>query len=135
MRSWVSEYVGKPWAPGADGPESFYCWGLVRHVFRTREGIELPLVAVGEGEVDPSNVIAIKRAARLAGMRKLPAGERPKPMDIALLTGPGTLHIGVVVMANGRLSLLHASHAAGVTCDRFDEATASYQVELWRKQS
>lgn len=82
-----------------------------------------------------SNVLSIKQAARVAGMRKLPAGESPEVMDVAILTGPGTLHIGVVVLANGRLSLLHSSHAAGVKCEPFREAAAGYEIELWRKKS
>lgn len=134
MRSWAAAYVGKPWAPGADGPRAFNCWGLVRQVFRDREQVDLPIVVVNEsGHPGEANVGAIKRAARLAHMRPVDRDEEPREMDVAVLVGPGTLHVGVVVLANGRLSLLHSSHAAGVECQRFDIATAGYQVELWRK--
>ena len=135
MRSWAAAYVGRPWAPGADGPLAFNCWGLVRHVFKTREGIDLPLVAVDESEsVDPGNIFAIKQAARVAGMRRVGLGRAPQVMDVAVLLGPGTAHVGIVVLANGRLSLLHSSHAAGVKCEPFAEATAGYSVELWRRK-
>lgn len=134
MRAWPAIYVGKPWAPGADGPLAFNCWGLVRHVFREREGIELPIVVVDDqDQPDAANVSAIKQAARRAGMRRTARNEPPQVMDVAVLIGPATTHVGIVVRANGRLCLLHSSHAAGVKCEPLVHALAGYQVELWRK--
>ena len=39
------ELIGKPYEPGARGPDSFDCWGLVTHVFKDAWGIDLPLFA------------------------------------------------------------------------------------------
>ena len=32
MKHWSNKYIGKPWEAYASGPDSFDCWGLVRHV-------------------------------------------------------------------------------------------------------
>jgi len=39
---WAIDYVGKPYKPGARGPDSFDCWGLVRDIYEKRFGIALP---------------------------------------------------------------------------------------------
>jgi len=39
---WVYRYLGKPWMPGAKGPDAFSCWGLVQAVYLERFGIDLP---------------------------------------------------------------------------------------------
>ena len=42
---WTADYLGKPWRNGADGPDAFDCYGLVRAVYRDRYGIEMPVVS------------------------------------------------------------------------------------------
>lgn len=38
----VIEYIGKKYEPGARGPTSFDCWGLVMFYYQDTFGIELP---------------------------------------------------------------------------------------------
>ena len=133
--NWVRRnYVGRPYEPGADGPTAFSCWGLVRHVFRTQAGVDMPMVAVHTEEAAAAdNVGAIKKAARVSGMRPVVDGSPPQSMDIVVMYGVGTLHCGVVVKVNGRLHVLHAAHEAGVVCEPWQHATQGLSVELWRQ--
>jgi cell wall-associated NlpC family hydrolase len=104
---WAASLVGRPWAPGAEGPDSFDCWGLVRYVFRARHGIVMPAVAI-DSDSEEVNVRAIKRASQVSGWR-LVLGD-PAPDDILLLRGfDGRRHVGIVIEAERRLRLLHAN--------------------------
>ena len=38
----LSHLIGKPWVSGADGPDAFDCWGLVKYIYRENLKIELP---------------------------------------------------------------------------------------------
>jgi len=40
---WAEKHIGKKWVPGARGPDTFDCWGLLCFVYKTRYGIRLPL--------------------------------------------------------------------------------------------
>lgn len=42
---WTFDYLGKPWRNGADGPDAFDCYGLVRAVYRDRYGINMPVIS------------------------------------------------------------------------------------------
>ncbi len=41
---WAMKYFGKPWVNGAQGPDAFDCWGLVRCVQKEVFGRDLPLI-------------------------------------------------------------------------------------------
>lgn len=45
---WAEQYIGLPWESGAQGPESYNCWGLVRKVASTHFGYEPPMIIVDE---------------------------------------------------------------------------------------
>lgn len=93
----------------------------------------MPAIRVHGDEPDMRNVAAIKAAARTSGMRPESAGARPQHMDIVVMSGPGTLHVGVVVVLGRQVRVLHASHAAGVVCEPWRDATAGLSIELWRR--
>jgi cell wall-associated NlpC family hydrolase len=132
-RHWARLLIGHPWAPDADGPLAFSCWGLVRHVFRVQHSIEFPSVAVGDGlDVDPGNVRAIKQSVRAAGLRPLGAAV-PAEGDIVLMRSRRRLHCGLAVRANGALGVLHSAHETGVIWQRWREAVAGMDHELWRQ--
>lgn len=136
MNHWARQYIGRPWAPDADGPDRFSCWGLVRHVFRTRHAIEFPHVAVAElDDKTLDNVAAIKQAARASGMRPLSQRQQLQPIDedIILMRSLLKLHCGLVVAANGRIGVLHSAHAVGVAWEPWRDAVAGMSYELWRR--
>lgn len=121
---WAAELIGRPYEPGAAGPDTFSCWGLVRWVSALR-GKSLPPL----GDTD-----AVLEHARATGWRKLQASAAPEADDVALLRGglPG-LHCGWMLRIGGLLHLLHAESGRGaVVVDRWEEITAGRRVELWR---
>lgn len=131
MTHWAAGYPGLPYRAGADGPDAFDCWGLVRHVFRHRFGIEFPPVIVGDDGAD--NVKAIKQSARVSGMRPLPAGTPPAEGDIVIMRSRVRLHCGVALELAGRVCVLHAAHECGVVRQNWRDATEGMTVDLWRK--
>jgi cell wall-associated NlpC family hydrolase len=105
MNHWAASLVGRPWAPGGEGPHAFDCRGLVRHVWKTRVGRD---VAPLKPEVmhSPRGVI---EAALADGLRPVGRGlDAPaEDMDIVMMTGPYGPHVGVMVRDGERVKLLH----------------------------
>lgn len=138
-RHWAADLIGRPWAPGAQGPGAFDCWGLVRHVFLVRYGVEMPLVQVGDF-TEGGNVAALKKAAEVSGWR--PVEGAPEDGDIVLLQGPKGRHVGVMVATARGLRLLHADGCmtdygpvGSVVAVPLDDARqGGYgRIELWRR--
>lgn len=111
---WACDLIGRPYSLDPVAPESFNCWSLVRHVFETVHGIEMPVIAVGQKDPEtPDNVAAIKRAAAVSGWK--PSGDAlPAEHDIVLMSSIQGRHVGVMVSANGSLLLLHCMEQVGV---------------------
>lgn len=135
MKHWAWSYVGLPHAPGADGPDAFSCWGLVRHVFRSVHGIVFAPVAVHENApASPGNARAILACARASRMRRMPDGTPPADGDIVIMRSLVCLHCGMVVRANGGLRVLHSSHVTGVVLEHWRDAVDGMTWELWRRE-
>jgi cell wall-associated NlpC family hydrolase len=140
MTHWAADLIGRPWAPDAYGPEQFFCWGLVHYVFKTRLGIELPLVTVGQSDED--NYSAIKQVQTDSGWRPT-KGEPEQEFDIVVMRGPHGPHVGVMVGTSSGLLLLHADGYlgvgrkphGGVVAQRLrDVRFAGYgHIKIWRK--
>jgi cell wall-associated NlpC family hydrolase len=95
-RHWAVSVIGKPWAPGAYGPDSFFCWGLVHYVMRTQCGVEMPDGELGE---------ALIRTAVKGWERS----ENPVHIwDIVVMRGQQGKHVGVVINTSRGLRILHA---------------------------
>lgn len=127
---WAIDLIGLPYKSGAQGPDAFDCWGFVRWVFKTQDGIEMPIINVG----DTGNLPAIRAAAEAGGWH--PVGEVPAAdRDIALMDGPLGKHVGMVTRANGGLKLLHCVEFAGVALHTFPEAaTLGFRnMNFWRR--
>jgi cell wall-associated NlpC family hydrolase len=128
MSHWARQYIGRPWARGDDGPARFACWGLVRHVFRTRHQVELP--AIPAAEHAPWR--AIRHAVQTSGWRRV-VDALARDWDVVVMRSQASLHCGVVITANGRLGVLHSTHAHGVAWQPWRDAVAGMAWELWRK--
>lgn len=109
MTHWATSLMGKPWRPGATGPDAFDCWGLVRWVFEHRHCVLMPDVGMGLAHGHAANVAAIKRAAQASGWRRCDG--QPLADDIVLMRSSidGRRHVGLMVGANMRLGVLHAN--------------------------
>lgn len=99
MSTWAAPLIGIPWQPGAKGPQSFDCWGLVQYVFLTQFSIVLPDYA--------GDVLSIKDAANSNGWRRV--GTISQGNDLIVMRNPqGERHVGMMIPANGRYGVLHA---------------------------
>jgi cell wall-associated NlpC family hydrolase len=134
MNHWATPLIGKPWQRGALGPDAFDCWGLVRHVFAARWGIEMPAVAVGGLYIDaPANVAAIKRAASISGWAPV-KDSQPADGDIVLMHSPSGRHVGVMIEVDGSLRLLHSFEGAGACAQPLADVGMAgfWGFEYWR---
>lgn len=108
VQHWAEDYLGRAWENGAEGPDAYDCWGLVRAVLRDRFGIALPAV-----NVDALAPLAVRRAFRDSGEY-----DHWQEIDAPVVEGDVVLmshakhvhHIGLWT-AGG---VLHAVEGAGV---------------------
>jgi cell wall-associated NlpC family hydrolase len=130
----IADLIGKPYAPGGNGPEAFDCWGLVVEV-RRRMGLPTPVPVPGAvPRNQPRQTAALVHRALWSGLwRSVPV---PVPGDLVALGSSGravAVHIGVVVPGG----VLHAHEAAPgrgqVVLSSFAALRASYsRVEVAR---
>jgi len=57
MMHWAAQYIGKPHEPGARGPDAYDCWGLLREVYHTHYGIDIPDIPIR----DSNSALAVHR--------------------------------------------------------------------------
>ena len=120
LPAWVDDYRGRPFLRGANGPDAYDCYGLVRRVLLDRWGAHTPSLD-GAWHLDA--------AARLAMAVDDPATPWLRVPGAALEGGdvltfvdtapPHQLHVGIVVAPGW---MLHAQHDTGVVTARYDRA-------------
>lgn len=54
MTHFACKYIGLPWVAGAQGPDEFDCWGMVRWILKHEYGIDVPAV-----NVNPDNLRSV----------------------------------------------------------------------------
>lgn len=110
MKHWAEQYLGLPWQSGAQGPQAFDCWALVRHVHRAHFGRELPVV-----DVDAANLAAVRATFAATPIFQLwRQVEQPAEGDAVVMhKGSAADHVGVWVEVDGG-RVLHAAQGAGV---------------------
>ena len=57
MTHFANKYIGRPWVAGAQGPDSFDCWGFARWVLKHEYGVDVPPV-----NVNPDNLRSVLTA-------------------------------------------------------------------------
>lgn len=97
---WAYEYLGKPYIEGAEGPDAYDCWGLVRTICAKQIDCKMPLINIGRNDNGP----AIAKALR--GWVKV--NPPYKEYDVLTMKNSYGRHIGICIKANGRLMFLHA---------------------------
>jgi len=110
MTHWANTYIGAPWVEGAEGPDAYDCYGLLRTVMQTHYGIEMPVV-----ELDRGNVLAVVRAIR---RHEENANWEPlaKPEDgclVKMFRAGDPDHVGIWIDADGG-GVLHCNQVDGV---------------------
>ena len=129
MKAWAAKVVGKPYRAGAVGPDAFDCIGLVRHYFRTQQGVELP-----DYTLLGSSVEDLLRFTRATGWRR--AEGQPQEQDLLLMTGLEGRHVGIVVETSEGLGLLHATGSeqrGQVLWQPLDTLFGYRNIEVWRR--
>ena len=137
QRTLAAGLIGSPWSLGADGPDAFSCWGLVRYWFRVVHGLNLPDVQIASGA---DQAPAIYAAVGEGGWGRADLAE-PAEHDVALLRNPGNggRHIGVLVLNGAGLHLLHCEGSTtnprpGVLCEPLADVLNRYHApQLWRR--
>lgn len=140
---WAAPLIGRPWRAGAEGPDAFDCRGLVRYVWLTQRGIDVPPLAREICE----DAHAIIVAALNHGWSPIGRGPavRPREWDIVMMTSLRGPHVGVMVQADMRLGLLHCVGGVGddgvergevIFNQRLEDAAVLGfgRFEIWRRQ-
>jgi cell wall-associated NlpC family hydrolase len=131
MTHWATRYIGLPWANGAQGPDAFDCWALVRHVQREHYGRELPIIGV-----DADDLAAV--GAAFAGHPERARWQRvdaPQDGDCVLTHRGAQLdHVGVYLDLDGG-RVLHAVRGSGVVCTALPvlQRLGWHPVEFYRR--
>lgn len=128
---WVMDYLGKPWASGAQGPDAFDCWGLVRYVQKSQFNRHLPMIMV-DG-LDTSAIIdTFKTHGEYAHWQQIDA---PVEGDCVITKSSPTRpeHVGIWVNVDGG-RILQAVYGSGVVLvsPRATRKLIGQHLEYWR---
>jgi cell wall-associated NlpC family hydrolase len=116
---WASRYIGLPWQADGDGPDSFHCWALVRHVEREQFGCSLPEIP------NPDDLLAIAKNFRdHPERRRWELAEVPEEGDCVLLRQARyPVHVGVWLEVDGG-RVLHVVRDKGVVAQTRESLAA-----------
>lgn len=107
---WATQYIGMPWVRGAHGPDSFDCWGFVRFILHLHYGIYVPNFDIPDNQLEASKLML--HSTELTNWRIVPDIGDGHIVMMAKRSIP--LHIGICIMANERLGILHCVQHVGV---------------------
>ena len=123
----ITQYIGKPYRPGAEGPIAYDCWGLARSIAADR-GFDLPRQRSQAGADLRLDLFAGREPA---GLIKLDAPE-PWALIVFDLKRFG-LHVGTMIAEPGRF--IHVAELTGTArLDRlsnplFSKPYGQYRLE------
>lgn len=110
MTHFACKYIGLPWVAGAQGPDEFDCWGMVRWILKHEYGIDVPAVNVNPDNLR-SVLIAFKKDPAFRAFNEV---EKPQDGDVVLLRqSKHPVHAGLWLDADGS-GVLHCCRDAGV---------------------
>ena len=112
MKHFAEHYIGLPWQNGAQGPQAFDCWALVRHVQREHYGRDLPIVGV-----DADDLAAVHEAFAVHPEKaRWALVDTPQDGDCVLVRKGNHLdHVGIYLDVDGG-RVLHSIRGSGVVC-------------------
>ena len=110
MTHFALKYIGLPWVAGAQGPDSYDCWGFVRYIHKQEYGHNVPMV-----NVDPDNFRDVLNAFQHdAAFQALEEVEKPQEGDIVLMRqAKNPVHAGIWLDIDGG-GVLHCVRENGV---------------------
>lgn len=108
----VTDLIGIPFEYGARGPDKYDCYGLIKHLLKEWNQIEVPDY---RGYSDTRKIIATFHNA-LPLWEKVPI----QPAGILLFRVPGQMHVGYVLDDNR--TFIHTwEHSGGVCIERISD--------------
>lgn len=117
----IAALIGRPYAPGARGPDAFDCWGLVVHVLASGFAVAAPDVARTDCGLRAARRLFDEHAGN-AGWLPTPV---PSPGAVALMGTAGRpAHAGIAIADGARLGVLHALEREGVVFDALTKLPA-----------
>jgi cell wall-associated NlpC family hydrolase len=102
----INRYIGLHWVAGARGPESFDCWGLLRHVQDAHFGIEIP-------DVPAFGAVAREMYDERMNSREWEIVDQPFHGAGVLMRGGDDAHVGIWLDLEGG-GVLHSMERVGV---------------------
>ncbi len=125
--SWAKALTGKPFRLGADGPDEFDCWGVVRAGFRAAFRVELPALH----SVRAASMAQQQRAAHAeSDWRPATALDVDRPGTVLTFRRRRGVHVGLVVC---RGMMLHSLIGRGTEIARYTVVPwASTRMGAWR---
>lgn len=111
MSHWAEDYIGRPWAGGAAGPEAYDCHGVVRAVYADRLGVVLPHV-----ECNPDSTLSVARAMHRYDYAAWQEIDAPSlDFDVVEMSQDRRPHhVGVYLTIDGRGGVLTSVQGVGV---------------------
>lgn len=110
MTHWASQYIGRPWARGAQGPDTFDCWSFTRFILANHFQIEVPEFIVPENLKSIGDLI--DKAGEHANWQQVDALADGHIVLMARSRHP--MHVGVGISAGRVCGVLHCSEPSGV---------------------
>jgi cell wall-associated NlpC family hydrolase len=122
---WAIPYLGKPWRLGADGPDAYDCWGLVRAALRQRAGIDLEPIVIPQS--DQRGIVAAFLAhPALSAWARVDA---PRELDAVLMAqARHPMHVGLWVAGGTDLRVMHAPQCGVVVQDVVSLRTHGFRI-------
>lgn len=110
MTHFASKYIGRLWVAGAQGPDTFDCWGFVRWILEHEYGVKVPQV-----NVNPDNLRDVLTAFKTdLAFQAFKETANPKDGDVVLLRqAKNPVHAGLWLDIDGG-GVLHCVRESGV---------------------
>jgi len=110
-KHWAADLVGKPWEPGASGPDSFDCWGLVRYVQKKYFDRHVPKIGFDRRAIIDmfSSTDILKQWTEITRKDSLVEGD-----CIIMSPSRNPIHVGVIIYIDNMFGVLHSIEPVGV---------------------
>lgn len=134
INHWINDYFGKPWENGAQGPDAYDCWALVRAVNADIFNINLPVISC-----DALNTQAIqKEFCNNPEYSNWVLVDSPKEGDCVVTKSRSgkAEHVGIWVEVDGG-KILQSVYGSGVVLVSLQatKRIIGQHVEFWRHKS
>lgn len=110
MTHFALKYIGLPWEAGAQGPDSFDCWGFARYILKHEYEHDVPHV-----NINPDNLRDVLHAFKSnKAFQSFYEVVKPRDGDVVLMRqAKNPVHAGIWLDVDGG-GVLHCCRNSGV---------------------